>query len=110
MRILCLPVALLAFALCRPAGADSVSEEDKAAAVKELVKQGTAEYMKKNWEAARVDFLKAWELKQHYAIAGSLAQIEMKLGRYQDAAEHLKYAIANLPPDHADKRAEAAKR
>jgi hypothetical protein len=75
--------------------------------VKELVRQGTAEYARQNWEAARAAFLKAWKLKQHYAIAGSLAEVEMKLGRYRDAAEHLKYAIANLPPEQTEKRAEA---
>lgn len=107
MRILCLPVAFLAFALSAPAGADSVSAQESTGSVKELVKQGTAEYTKQNWEAARTVFLKAWDLKPHYAIAGSLADVEMKLGRYKDAAEHLKYAIANLPPEHAERRAEA---
>jgi hypothetical protein len=107
MRIFCLPVALLAFVFSSPARADGASAQAPSGSVKGLVKQGTTEYARHNWEAARAAFLKAWDLKQHYAIAGSLADVEMKLGRYREAAEHLKYAIANLPPEHADKRAEA---
>jgi hypothetical protein len=97
-----LGIALLAHPTHAIAGSDDVAQ-----AVKELVAQGSAEYTKQHWEAARVAFLKAWQLKQHYAIAGSLAGVEMKLGRHREAAEHLKYALANLPPEHPEKRAEA---
>lgn len=105
MRTALLPAALLlAFSLSAPAiAAEGVSPDDNRA-VKELVKQGTSEYTKQNWEAARVAFAKAWDMKQHYAIAANLGEVELKLKMYRAAAEHLKFAIANVPPEHGEKR------
>jgi hypothetical protein len=96
---------ILLLALISPAAGATASDPTQAA--KELVRQGSAEYSKQHWEAARALFLKAWELKRHYAIAANLADVELKLGRYREAAEHLEYALANLPPEHADRRADA---
>src|SRR5450432_3751077 len=83
--------------------AAGATASDPTLAAKELVRQGSAEYSKQHWEAARASFQKAWELKRHYAIAANLADVELKLGRYREAAEHLEYALANLPPEHADR-------
>ena len=101
------PVILLLLFGSHSAIAGSSSQDDATQAAKEFVRQGTAEYTKQHWEAARVSFLKAWELKQHYAIAANLGDVELKLGRYREAAEHLKYTLANLPPERAEKRADA---
>lgn len=87
--------------------AHATPAEDPPQTVKDLVAQGMTEYTQQHWEAARVAFLKAWELNEHYAIGGSLADVEMKLGRYREAAQHLKSALANLPAEHAEKRAQA---
>jgi hypothetical protein len=81
--------------------------QDPGGTAKEFIREGTSQYSRRNWEAARGAFAKAWALKPHYAIAGSLADVEMKLGRYREAADHLKYALANLPTDHPEKRADA---
>ncbi|MEO7038069.1 MAG: hypothetical protein ABI548_29140 [Polyangiaceae bacterium] len=107
MKIFSVPLALLAIALAAPAAADGGAAQDPSAAAKELVREGTSQYSVRNWEAARAAFAKAWALRPHYAIAGSLADVEMKLGHYRDAADHLKYALANLPADHPEKRADA---
>jgi hypothetical protein len=106
MRHLQLLALTLVLLLLAPA-TRAASPADSAPGVPELLKQGSAEYAQHHWEAARLAFLQAWELNPHYAIAGSLADVELKLGRYRDAAEHLKYALANLPPEHPEKRAEA---
>jgi tetratricopeptide (TPR) repeat protein len=107
MKRLRLPIAILLLGLSSPAVAAGMGTQDSTQAVKELVRQGTAEYTKQHWEAARAAFLKAWELKQHYAIAANLGDVELKLGRYREAAEHIKYALANLPPEHAERRSDA---
>jgi hypothetical protein len=106
MRHLQLLALTLVLVLLAPA-TRAAGPEDSTQGAQELVKQGSAEYAKHHWEAARVAFLRAWELDQHYALAGSLADVELKLGRYRDAAEHLKYALANLPPEHPERRADA---
>jgi len=100
------PTLILALALLTRL-APAIPAQDSTLTVRDLVAQGMTEYSKQHWEAARTAFLKAWDLNEHYAIAGSLADVEMKLGRYREAAEHLKYALANLPAERAEKRAEA---
>ena len=65
------------------------------------------EYARGNWQAAHVAYLRAWRLKPHFAIAGNLADVEVRLGRFRDAATHLDFFLANLPKDYADRRADA---
>lgn len=77
---------------------------------RELVKRGTEEFGKQHWDAARDAYLAAWDLKQHFAIAANLAEVEMQLGRYREAADHWKFALTHLPPDDADRRANAEAR
>ncbi len=59
--------------------------------------KGNAEYVQKNWEAARDAYRKSWDIKHHYTIAANLADVEMKMGHYAEAAAYLKYVLANLP-------------
>lgn len=65
--------------------------------VTELMRTAMARYAKKDLEGAREAFLQAWALRQHAAIAASLAEVELKLGRYRDAAGHLSFYLAHLP-------------
>lgn len=74
--------------------------------VKLRMQAGIKEYRRNHFEAARAAFDSAWQLKHHSAIAASLADVETKLGRYREAAEHWEYYLASSPPDRAD--AEAA--
>jgi hypothetical protein len=76
-------------------------------AVRDLMRTGVAEYKKGNLQAARDAFLQAWSIKPHYAIAASLAEVEMALGQYRSTAEHLEYYLSNLPPELGDKRVAA---
>lgn len=81
-------------------------EESEDAEIRELMRSGFAEYRKKNLEGAREAFAKAWETARRPAVAAALADVEMKLGRYRDAAEHWDYYLRTKPAD----RAEAAAR
>lgn len=87
------------------AGGDAKETEK----VRQWVRIATEEYAKEHWAAARDAYLKAWAIRQHYVIASSLAEVEMRLGIYREAAEHWKFHLANLPPERADRRAEAEK-
>jgi hypothetical protein len=75
--------------------------------VKELMRTGVKAYRNGHLEAARVAFAEAWRLRQHVAIASSLAEVEMKLGRYQDAAQHWEYVLKNAEDDRASNRSDA---
>ncbi len=81
-----------------PAVARADDEQEFAA----LMRQGIAEYRSGNLEGARQDLLRAWDLQKDKDLAATLAEVEMKLGRYRDAAEHWERYINALPPDRAD--------
>lgn len=69
---------------------------------KELARAGIAHYRAGRLEEARDAFAKAWALKPSSELAASLAEVEMRLDRYADAAEHWTYYIQNLPPDRTE--------
>ncbi len=87
--------------------ANGQSSEETAQRVKELMRTGVNAYRNGHLEAARVAFTEAWRLRQHVAIASSLAEVEMKLGRYQEAAEHWEYVLKNAEDDRASNRSDA---
>jgi hypothetical protein len=53
------------------------------------------------YDEAYVAFLAAWALKKHPQIAGNLADCEVKIGKYRDAAEH--FAFMARDPNHEAK-------
>jgi tetratricopeptide (TPR) repeat protein len=69
---------------------------------KELTRAGIAHYRAGRLDEARAAFAKAWSLKPSSELAASLAEVEMKLDHYADAAEHWTYYIQNLPPDRTE--------
>jgi hypothetical protein len=100
----------VAVALALPAACASgrAQAQDEPAltgdATKELMRQGFAALKRRDLEGARTAFAAAWAERQHFAIALSLAEVEMQLGLFLDAAEHWRFVLANLPADLADKR------
>ncbi len=89
-----------------PSGAASADESgaDVILQSRELMKDGASKFSKGDWEGALIVYQKAWQLKQHPAVAANMAAAEMKLGRYLDAAEHLKFALNHLPTVPSEKR------
>jgi tetratricopeptide (TPR) repeat protein len=73
----------------------------------ELCAKGRAAYAAKDREAALRFFQSAWALTHTPDIAANLALIELKLGRYRDAAEHFQFARLNMPPSSTDKQEQA---
>ncbi len=67
---------------------DAVTDEARV-----LAEKGAGLLAKKEWEKACAAYQAAWALKQHYSIAGDMAVCETELGRYRDAAEHLRYTV-----------------
>lgn len=53
-------------------------------------------------EAAE-QFERAWSLKKAWDIAANLGIVERKLGRFVAAAEHLSFALRELPPSESDR-------
>lgn len=42
---------------------------------------------------AHAELLRAWELKRHWQIAANLGEVELRLGRYGEAVEHLEHFL-----------------
>jgi hypothetical protein len=95
-----LVLAMLAAAPCdAQAGPPIVTESgagDQEADA--LFRQGNAAVDAGKVEQAYKLLLGAWKLKQTHDIAGNLAQVELKLGKTRDAAEHIAFALAHFPP------------
>jgi hypothetical protein len=92
---------LVAFAVTAqsPAGAQPAPPpaQGSAAQAEEHFQKGKALSKAGKVPEAYQSYLKAWELKKTYDIAGNLGSSELKLGKYRDAAVHLAYSIRNLP-------------
>jgi len=64
-----------------------------------LYDQGSAAYKDQKWPEARAAFLAAWALEKHWQIAANLADTELQMGRYREAAEHASFYRAQSPED-----------
>jgi tetratricopeptide (TPR) repeat protein len=95
------PTLVFAADAPEPAPNEEIDSE-RAREVKDLTRAGIAQYRKGNLDEARAQFAKAWALKQTMELAASLAEVEMRLQRFADAAEHWEYYIQHLPPDRTD--------
>ena len=84
--------SLPAAALANPPAAETSTQ------VGELFDQAQAAFAKGDKQGARAAYLKAWALQKSYDIAGNLGNVELKLGMFRDAAEHLAYGVENFPP------------
>lgn len=73
---------------------------------RQLFAEGVKAYLQSRWADARASFLAAWSLTQHYSIAGNLADCELKLGLYRDAAQHFALYVREMAKDRSTTPAE----
>ncbi len=90
-----------------PPSAETTAMTDKS---RQLYEDGLAAYKKGKLLEAHASFLAAWSLKKHWQIAANLADIELELGKYREAAEHATYYQKNTTPDRHDKAEALVKR
>lgn len=62
-----------------------------------LAAEGRAEFAKGNTQAAVDKLLAAWALDRTFSIAANLGTAELDLGRMRAAAEHLDFALREMP-------------
>ncbi len=70
--------------------------------VKALLLHGFDELERGNLEAARSAFAKAYEIDPQPTVALSLAEVEMKLGLHESAAEHWLVFLQRAPADSSE--------
>ncbi|HLV22167.1 MAG TPA: hypothetical protein VKZ49_14840 [Polyangiaceae bacterium] len=85
----------------------AASQEERARA---LVREGIGHYDQQRWQAAYESFLAASRIKLHHSILANLAYAELELGKYKDAAEHLRAYLSLAPTEEVNERAEAEKK
>lgn len=87
-----------------PAPDPNASPEERAMA---LFRKGIEAHKQGNLTEAEGYYRTAFDLKKSYDIAGNLGDVELKLGKPRDAAEHLSFTIKNFPltgkPDLRDR-------
>lgn len=83
-----------------PAWAQVTSPD--AAEFKGLMRKGITEYRNGNFEDARQALTRAWSIRQENELAATLAEVEMKVGRFREAADHWQFYIETLPPDRTE--------
>jgi hypothetical protein len=90
-----------------PAASASANPQGASLEAGQWMREGVTLFGRGQWEASRRAFLEAWKRKQHHAVAANLAEVEVKLGLWRDAAEHLKFALAHLPAGRSEDRSVA---
>lgn len=75
----------------------TTARADDTARAKELYDMGNKLYDEQKWAEAEAAYQSAWNLRQSFDLAGNLGSVEMQLGQYRDAAEHLSYAYDEFP-------------
>ncbi len=82
-------------------GADTAETKE----ARDLMNKGNTFFRKGDWPRAHAAYSAAWALKKHFSIAANLADVELRLGKHREAAEHLTYYLANLPPGRKERKA-----
>src|SRR5271168_2244413 len=99
MRTACtLLCAALLLSVGYPLDAYAGPTTSVAAQVVQLFDQAQDAFAKGDKQGAYNAYRAAWALQKSYDIAGNLGNVELKLGKYRDAAEHLAFSLENFPP------------
>ncbi len=96
-------------ATAQPSKTTESATSDATTQTRELFRKGLAAYNDGQIEEARKLFLQAWAIRPSADVAMELAQSEMALGKYADAAEHLDYALHNFTPSINEKMRNVAR-
>jgi hypothetical protein len=81
----------------------TTTAQDLNKRVRLLVRKAGESIRTGKYDEAHQALLEAWDLRHAPDIAGLLAQAEIELKRYADAANHLDFAIANFSATQSDK-------
>src|SRR5271156_5274778 len=80
------------------------------AQVVQLFDQAEDAFAKGDKQGAYNAYRAAWALQKSYDIAGNLGNVELKLGKYRDAAERLAFSLENFPPTGEEATQKATER
>ena len=89
---------LVAACVCAAASLSAAASraDDAAAAARHFV-AGTALYKAGRFSEAEAEYQRAWDARHTFDVAANLGDCEVEIGQYREAAEHLAYAMKELP-------------
>lgn len=90
--------------ICRadPSQTSNAAATDENTRLQALFRKGVTAYEAgKDNEAVKI-LSEAWAIRQTYDIAGALAQTEISLKHYRDAAEHLDFGLKHFVPGDSE--------
>lgn len=76
---------------------DGEPPDEGGARARLLLDRGREAAKKGRLPEAVANLRAAWDLTQTFEVADAMAQVEVKLEAWRDAAEHLSYCLKNLP-------------
>jgi hypothetical protein len=86
----------------QPSAAATSASTDENTRLQALFRKGVAAYEAgKDDEAVKI-LSEAWAIRQTYDIAAALAQAEISLKRYGEAAEHLNFGLSHFVPGDSE--------
>jgi hypothetical protein len=101
----CLFVSSLSAASPSPARAEPPAARPVAPGAEEALQryqEGIAARQQNDWEKARTLLLESWALQHHFQTAANLGEMELKVGKHREAAEHLAYFLKEAPASIPD--------
>lgn len=99
MKYLSVLRIVLIAVLCASA---AFAEPSDPTARREAYRTGYAAIERRDWAEAQRIFDALWHEERAYDVALHLGQAEFQLGRYRDAAEHLAFGVAHMPPGESE--------
>ena len=84
----------------------SSTSSDENARLQALFRKGIDAFEAGNDQESLKALNEAWAIRPTYDIAAALAQTELALKRYRDAAEHLDYGLNHFVPGQSEKTLE----
>lgn len=67
-----------------------------------LYREAQAAFEAENYELAQRKLLQAWEIRKTFDVASALAQADLELKQYRNAAEHAEYCLRVFSPAESD--------
>jgi len=93
-----LALACATSSLCQAQQTADAPSADDNTRVRALFRKGVAAFTSgKNDEAAKI-LREAWSIRKTYDVAAALAQAELSLKDYREAAEHLDFCLSHFAP------------
>ena len=70
---------------------------------RKLLLEGIEHFQAGRLPQAHAALTAAWRIKSHHQVAGALGTVELKLGKFRDASEHLHYFMNSPEADAGEK-------